>query len=1252
MATSAWPRLSEMWRDSLEDFSALTGMSLAILDVRGERLAARAPHGFCAECIGKHPHGIGLCRQAAARWISEARETRASVVYTCPLGLVEFVTPVFMPEGDIVGLIGGQVVLGPEGSDGPERNSPTLQELGSSLDVIDAQIERGELVQVPREWYERLAARLDCDSAELIERLAEVPRVPAEKVRAAAKMLHRIASTVSRSAVQPVPAKGGGLRRRATDRFEWPEAVGSKILDYLRREVTDFTKASLQILRGDTRILLACSGFDRTAPNPLLLRPVSQDELVRRVITSREPVVLPDVREEPYWEPVMGTDDVSSWIGLPLIVNDDVVGIITLDHNTPGYFTAALVEPLKGFARRTATAVAQTCTLFEAEHRIRDLRILSDMAEAAAAGADVQELLDTVVARIARELECTHCTIFLREQVGGVENLVPKAAYGGGGRTRERVFAVAHGMGIAVSVLNSGAPRLVFDARTEPDFLPAREQSVFPRAMVLAPIKVGDQSIGVISADQDVLGWFTESDRRLLGAIGNEIGAAIQRSQSLALLHQLGEQILMLRDRGDILKAVVVGAITVLNVTTGVIYLLSDDGRVVEQAFHPDQFDHPAPRLDSEEGLTRTVWREGEPIFITDTRDDPRVNPVLKRLCTSMAAVPIRIEGKTLGVFFLDDRDRHDFTPFERGLLRMLAHKAAIAIQNAAMLSSLNQALADRDVLESVLQEFVEQKRDPKTTLDTIGAGIVKLLGDQVTPTINLYDAEAEDFQDECHAYGPLADELRAKPRPDGLGRYVIRKLTPLYLPRVVDVPDGCPAIRPEARAQGIVSIAALPLGRPDRPVGVLFVNSQKPLDFPPDVRRALERCALQAGVAIGISRREGNSVRKHTLHLRTRKREAALTEYFRNAAKSATVNIAAEEPVLIAARRWNSWYPSFFQVDGGAYAVLGGRGQDGSTPGAIIDPGFRALATLRACGVPVVALDRCIVTHNHPDHVGGLMEYLAVRHQLGQPTQVFAADSVIPITRDFQGSVINIRNFDTQVIDLVPEFLDTAGQRRRMMATPFQTRHDTAGPSDPTRAVLLRSEIAALDGWHCRATAILLGDTEYRREAGPDMGVFEGIRAMLKVPKLRVLVLHIGSAQMKWRTGGHLYLFGLIDILKELEYQRAKQDQEGTEKLLVLVSEWGLEHATHAQVVAALPAEPTALGPLGTFDAEGLILEALDVVRSCVDLTTLTLLPADLGLVVGIESGCVYIDGVPTPAEQVEVGVGAQGLVYQRRQP
>jgi len=138
------------------------------------------------------------------------------------------------------------------------------------------------------------------------------------------------------------------------------------ILDQLGA-VVQYDAASIMILEEDSLKILAYRG------------PISRDEALQicfalpdyranyEVVRSRKPVIIPDVRGEGRLarsiRETVGADMETTynylrcWMGVPLIVKDQVVGMLTLDHQSPGYYDESHAELAMALASQAAVAI-------------------------------------------------------------------------------------------------------------------------------------------------------------------------------------------------------------------------------------------------------------------------------------------------------------------------------------------------------------------------------------------------------------------------------------------------------------------------------------------------------------------------------------------------------------------------------------------------------------------------------------------------------------------------------------------------------------------------------------------------------------------------------------------------------------------------------------------------------------------------------------------------------------------------------
>jgi signal transduction histidine kinase/DNA-binding NarL/FixJ family response regulator len=90
-----------------------------------------------------------------------------------------------------------------------------------------------------------------------------------------------------------------------------------------------------------------------------------------RVFREKRPLVIANVQLESNWFDWSGTDVIQSWIGAPLFVGQQVIGVLTVDHYGIGVYTAEDGKILQTFANQAATAI-QNAQLFDELHRAKE----------------------------------------------------------------------------------------------------------------------------------------------------------------------------------------------------------------------------------------------------------------------------------------------------------------------------------------------------------------------------------------------------------------------------------------------------------------------------------------------------------------------------------------------------------------------------------------------------------------------------------------------------------------------------------------------------------------------------------------------------------------------------------------------------------------------------------------------------------------------------------------------------------------
>jgi GAF domain-containing protein len=152
--------------------------------------------------------------------------------------------------------------------------------------------------------------------------------------------------------------------------------IARRILNQLKR-VIEYDKATVQWIENKykPRIILSHVGYAQSGDAKKYLRPVNDDDLVRHIVENQQIKIISHASSEPLWDNLdEETKGVKSWVCMPLVYADKVLGLLILEHKMPGYYTERDRPKLERFALQAAIG------LYNASIEQNHLKHLSEFA--------------------------------------------------------------------------------------------------------------------------------------------------------------------------------------------------------------------------------------------------------------------------------------------------------------------------------------------------------------------------------------------------------------------------------------------------------------------------------------------------------------------------------------------------------------------------------------------------------------------------------------------------------------------------------------------------------------------------------------------------------------------------------------------------------------------------------------------------------------------------------------------------------
>jgi nitrate/nitrite-specific signal transduction histidine kinase len=311
----------------------------------------------------------------------------------------------------------------------------------------------------------------------------------------------------------------------------------SRLLDQLK-EVVDYRFARLFIIEDGQTILFEERGFTLEMPNMYYLSGTPETEAM---LTSGEPLIVEDTHQD---SPLMahlrrisverGTesllDEMGSFISLPLLARERMVGILTLIHGAPGYYTPARVEVVRAFAAQAAVAIENARLFTIEQERVNQLRVINQVSQTIAGILDVDGLLRQTAALIHKRFGYDHVGIGLVEG----EFVVYRAGAGQLTSPEGDVLFSPNTLrvgkeGLTGRVAATGLPIVVPDVKLDPRYVAM--DGLRTRSELVLPIKSKEVVIGVLDIQSERPNEFDQSDVDLLQALANQLAVAIENAR-------------------------------------------------------------------------------------------------------------------------------------------------------------------------------------------------------------------------------------------------------------------------------------------------------------------------------------------------------------------------------------------------------------------------------------------------------------------------------------------------------------------------------------------------------------------------------------------------------------------------------------------------------------------------------------------------------------------------------------------------
>jgi GAF domain-containing protein len=625
--------------------------------------------------------------------------------------------------------------------------------------------------------------------------------------------------------------------------------VNTLAVDHAEVALLQENSAAFQIVAGQSRVRASSTlGIQIPCPPDSPLAQIAERKQALSIPNiSANPTLAANLRE------LLTRRRTCAWLGAPLVVNDRVIGLVSLHISIhPRAFEPDEIDLAKNIAAIAATAIEKARLLEQERRRVAQLKVINSVAQRLVGKNHISVIAPSVSQLISQEFGW-NVGIFLLDADKQHLTLAGTArAYAPPSDSPNLHLQI--GQGIVGWVAEHDEALLVSDVRLDARYH-ALEADSKTRAELAVPIRAGAALLGVLNVESEQVNAFDAAEQSILQEIAADVGVALLNAKltgdlrdalvAQARLFDASAKITAQVDVESVLRAIVENARAAVTADQCNVMLI--DAHEFCYRWLGTGYDYPLePHSMRPEGISLRVMRSRHPVFVGDVAHAADINPdMIAEGIRSSACLPLIGKSKAFGVMWVNYFESHSFSSTEQSLLQTFVNYAASALDNAHLFAEIQARLGELEAVNRVSAAL----RDATSVDEMLELVMQETLAaiDATAGSIWLYDPAHDALRQKVnHRLTRVSFDLKPG---EGLAGKVFRSGQAHVSLDFKTDPETHPAIRP-LLPSGLGG-AVVPIRTTDQNIGVLFAAVEQPRELTPTQIRLVSIIAEMAGSAI-----------------------------------------------------------------------------------------------------------------------------------------------------------------------------------------------------------------------------------------------------------------------------------------------------------------------------------------------------------------------------------------------------------------
>lgn len=442
------------------------------------------------------------------------------------------------------------------------------------------------------------------------------------------------------------------------------------------------------------------------------------------VLRTRQPLIVHDSQQQRVPEQVIVQGEMpSSLLMMPLIVQDDAVGVLSVQSYQPHAYSPDDIAMLETIAGSVGTAIRNAQLYDEAATQLATLETLHEMSTRLVSVQDPDTVAEQTIRAVIELFEPGQVRLFLsRQSPWDAKQWTGHPAAVGKPARIESSDTPAPDTLIR-QVQRTNEPVVIHNLADQPELQAEFDMVWLVQAVAAYPIRRGDQQLGVLALLHSEPHYFRRATIRTLELLCYQAATALENARYYVTLRSRLHEVSVLQDMArrvsasqsldDILQMVVetIRDIYQCHSASVGLYEPETDEVVLRAAAGLEQRYLEQSRFKYGEYVAGQVVATGEVIYVPDTYADPHfrfIDPNIR----SLLSVPLTIQDRTIGTLGIDGSTPHAFTMDHERVLTIAGSQIAAAIETVRLLDETRQRAAELAEANKELEALHELRNE------------------------------------------------------------------------------------------------------------------------------------------------------------------------------------------------------------------------------------------------------------------------------------------------------------------------------------------------------------------------------------------------------------------------------------------------------------------------------------------------------------------------------------------------------------